>query len=101
MRLRAYPRAMTTILVTGATDGLGLGLARELVAGGETVLVHGRDRERGEAALSETGAARLFLADFASLDDVRSLADEVGAVDVLVNNAGIGTNLPGGEERMQ
>jgi NAD(P)-dependent dehydrogenase (short-subunit alcohol dehydrogenase family) len=82
---------MATVLLTGATDGLGRALARELAQAGERVLVHGRDRRRGEDALAETGAAQLFLADFARLDDVRALAAAVGTVDVLVNNAGIGS----------
>jgi NAD(P)-dependent dehydrogenase (short-subunit alcohol dehydrogenase family) len=81
---------MTTVLVTGATDGLGRALARELVKAGDTVLIHGRDRERGERALAETGADELFLADFASLDAVRALAAGLPPIDVLVNNAGLG-----------
>jgi len=81
---------MTTVLVTGATDGLGRALARELVLAGDTVLIHGRDAERGRRALEETGAAGLFLADFASLASVRDMARELPPVDVLVNNAGIG-----------
>jgi NAD(P)-dependent dehydrogenase (short-subunit alcohol dehydrogenase family) len=82
---------MTTVLVTGATDGLGRALARELVESGETVLIHGRDPERGAEALRETGAAELFLADFASLDEVRALADALPEIGLLVNNAGIGS----------
>ena len=81
---------MTTVLVTGATDGLGRALARELVQAGDTVLIHGRDPERGAQALDYTGASELFLADFASLDQVRALAAAVPPVDVLVNNAGLG-----------
>jgi NAD(P)-dependent dehydrogenase (short-subunit alcohol dehydrogenase family) len=81
---------MTTVLVTGATDGLGRALARELVQAGDTVLIHGRDPDRGAAALAETGASELFLADFASLADVRALAGALPPVDVLVNNAGLG-----------
>jgi NAD(P)-dependent dehydrogenase (short-subunit alcohol dehydrogenase family) len=93
------------ILVTGATDGLGRGVAERLAAGGATVLVHGRDDTRGEAAIRDirdaTGNARLrwYHADLASLADVRALAERVAAVeprlDALVNNAGIGTTLPG------
>jgi len=81
---------MTTVLVTGATDGLGRALARELVQAGDTVLIHGRDPERGRQALEDTGASELFLADFASLDQVRALAAALPPVDVLVNNAGLG-----------
>jgi NAD(P)-dependent dehydrogenase (short-subunit alcohol dehydrogenase family) len=87
-----------TILVTGATDGLGRALARELAARGATVLVHGRSQERLDDTLREiregTGSDRLrpYRADLASLGQVRRLAREVGAeqrLDVLVNNAGI------------
>jgi len=89
------------ILVTGSTDGLGRALAQELAARGATVLLHGRDAARGEAALREiretTGNGRLafYLADFSSLAQVRGLAERITAeherLDVLVNNAGIGT----------
>ena len=88
-----------TALVTGATDGLGRAVAGELAADGWTVLLHGRDEGRGQAALEAVGGdARLYLADLASLDEVRALADAVlGAeqrLDVLVNNAGIGGSGP-------
>jgi NAD(P)-dependent dehydrogenase (short-subunit alcohol dehydrogenase family) len=93
------------ILVTGATDGLGRGVAERLAAGGATVLVHGRDDARGEATIRDirdaTGNERLrwYRADLASLADVRALAERVTAdeprLDALVNNAGIGTTLPG------
>jgi NAD(P)-dependent dehydrogenase (short-subunit alcohol dehydrogenase family) len=96
-------------LVTGATDGLGRAVAGELAADGWTVLLHGRDEARGQAALDEirertrNDALRLYLADLASLDEVRSLADAVlGAeqrLDVLVNNAGIGGSGPRVESR--
>jgi NAD(P)-dependent dehydrogenase (short-subunit alcohol dehydrogenase family) len=85
-----------TVLVTGSTSGIGRVAAVALGRLGATVLVHGRDRERGEAVVSEigdtAGAARLFLADFADPDSVAALAtdvrDAVGTVDVLCNNAG-------------
>ena len=80
---------MSRVLVTGSTDGLGRALAAELSSRGHDVLVHGRDRGRVEAAAAEAGATEAFVADFARLDDVRRLADEVGSADVLVNNAGI------------
>ncbi|WP_242883026.1 SDR family NAD(P)-dependent oxidoreductase [Actinomadura litoris] len=84
-----------TILITGATDGLGRALAAELAAEGATVLVHGRDDRRGKATLEEIGGrASWYRADLSSLAEVRALADAVRAdhsrLDVLVNNAGIG-----------
>jgi NAD(P)-dependent dehydrogenase (short-subunit alcohol dehydrogenase family) len=94
-----------TALVTGATDGVGRVVARELAKQGWRVLVHGRDRGRGEALVQEiekAGGNAIFLAaDLASLAEVRRLADEVreqtDRLDLLINNAGIGTtgNAPG------
>jgi NAD(P)-dependent dehydrogenase (short-subunit alcohol dehydrogenase family) len=88
-----------TILVTGATDGLGKRVALELAAKGATVLLHGRNQERLEAAFEEirreTGSEKLrsYLADFSSLAAVRSLAERILSdeerLDVLMNNAGI------------
>jgi NAD(P)-dependent dehydrogenase (short-subunit alcohol dehydrogenase family) len=80
---------MTTVLVTGATDGLGRGVAAELSRRGMKVLVHGRDRSRAEAAAEEIGAAGVHLADLSSFAQVRELADELPPLDILVNNAGV------------
>jgi NAD(P)-dependent dehydrogenase (short-subunit alcohol dehydrogenase family) len=77
------------VLVTGATDGLGRGVAAELARRGARVLVHGRDRARAEAAAAEIGAEGVHLADFASLAQVRALAGALPPVEVLVNNAGL------------
>jgi NAD(P)-dependent dehydrogenase (short-subunit alcohol dehydrogenase family) len=100
-----------TILITGATDGLGRGLAEALAGEGATLLIHGRDDARGQATLAEirrrTGNEQLhwLRADLASLDEVRGLAERVesehGRLDALVNNAGIGTSLPGHGQRME
>jgi NAD(P)-dependent dehydrogenase (short-subunit alcohol dehydrogenase family) len=100
-----------TILITGATDGLGRALAADLARDGPELLLHGRDDERGRATLEEiraaTGNERLhwLRADLASLDEVRALAAQVtqttDRLDVLVNNAGIGTTLPGDGARLE
>jgi NAD(P)-dependent dehydrogenase (short-subunit alcohol dehydrogenase family) len=91
--------AETTILVTGATDGLGKRVTLELAAMGASVLLHGRDHDRLEAAIgeirSQTGSEKLgsYLADLSSLGEVRALAEQVlsdhDRLDVLVNNAGV------------
>jgi NAD(P)-dependent dehydrogenase (short-subunit alcohol dehydrogenase family) len=95
------------ILVTGATDGLGRVLSAELARAGATVLVHGRDPARIADTLADIGggAARSYQADLADLAQVRDLADQVLAteqrLDVLVNNAGIGSDVPGGGARQE
>jgi NAD(P)-dependent dehydrogenase (short-subunit alcohol dehydrogenase family) len=94
------------VLVTGATDGLGRALAQALARDGHTVLVHGRSEERLAATLAEVGGdARAYRADLASLAEVDRLADEVLAaeprLDALVNNAGIGSDVPGGGARQE
>jgi NAD(P)-dependent dehydrogenase (short-subunit alcohol dehydrogenase family) len=98
------PVQQQTVLVTGATDGLGRALARELAGRGATVLLHGRDQERLEETRHEieqaTGSDRLrgYRADLSSLQQVRRLGREVAAqqarLDVLVNNAGIAGEGP-------
>jgi NAD(P)-dependent dehydrogenase (short-subunit alcohol dehydrogenase family) len=104
------PIQQQTVLVTGATDGLGKGVALELARRGATVLVHGRDAGRIAQTLDEVkrangGRARAYKADFASLAEVRAMADELVAkekrIDALVNNAGIGTTVPGGAARQE
>jgi NAD(P)-dependent dehydrogenase (short-subunit alcohol dehydrogenase family) len=80
---------MTTVLVTGATDGLGRVVAHDLVERGFDVLVHGRSPERASAVAEEIGAAGVHVAGFSVLDEVRALAEALPHVDVLVNNAGL------------
>ena len=99
---------MSTILITGATDGLGRALASRLAADGHRLIIHGRSLDRLNAAADEIasdGAARpeIVVADLAELAQVRRLADEVGErtdrLDVFVSNAGIGSGEPDGRER--
>ena len=91
--------AEATILVTGATDGLGKRVALKLAGTGAAVLLHGRNKGRCESTLEEirkdTGSEKLhsYLADFSSLGAVRGLAERIlsehDRLDVLVNNAGL------------
>jgi len=79
------------ILVTGATDGIGLATAQALARGGARLLVHGRNPAKVESVAQSLGAVGL-VADLSDLAQVRRLAAEVaahGPLDVLLNNAGI------------
>lgn len=83
-----------TILITGATDGIGLLTARKLAAAGHAVLLHGRDDARlAAAAQAVGGSAKTYRADLSRMGDVERLAQAVmadhGTLDVLINNAGI------------
>jgi NAD(P)-dependent dehydrogenase (short-subunit alcohol dehydrogenase family) len=79
-------------LVTGATSGIGRAAALQLAEQGATVIIHGRDAERGAAVVKEIesagGSARFVGADLSQPAEVLRLAGEVGEVDILVNNAG-------------
>lgn len=104
------PLGEQTILVTGATDGVGRALAGRLAERGATVLAHGRDEARGAETIAELRRAggpepRWYRADLSSLAEVRELAtrvaDEVDRIDALVSNAGLGVTLPGEGRRME
>lgn len=102
------PSQGPTILVTGATDGLGRALAGRLADDGAALVLHGRSQEKlDEVAdgIRGRGAARprTVAADLADLAQVRRMAGEVressSRLDVLVNNAGIGSGEPEGRTR--
>jgi NAD(P)-dependent dehydrogenase (short-subunit alcohol dehydrogenase family) len=81
-------------LVTGANQGIGLQIARDLVAHGLTVLVGSRNPERGEAAAKQIGPdARALQLDVTEQASINAAAErirsEFGRLDVLVNNAAI------------
>ena len=89
-------------LVTGANQGIGLQIAKDLVAHGFTVLVGSRNLERGEAAAKEVGpdarAIQLDVTDETSIvAAAKRIRSELGRLDVLVNNAAISNTrrLPG------
>jgi NAD(P)-dependent dehydrogenase (short-subunit alcohol dehydrogenase family) len=87
-----------TILVTGASDGIGKETAKTLAKLGHHVIMHGRNPQKTEAAFEEikkesgNNHIEMYLADFLSLANVKSFADQIiknySHLDVLINNAG-------------
>ncbi len=88
-----------TILITGATDGIGLETAKQLAAGGHNLLLHGRNASKLEkveqviSANSDNGNIETYVADFSRMSDVTMLARQVSKrhshLDVIINNAGV------------
>ncbi len=91
---RVTPR---TIVITGASDGIGAAAARQLRRKGENIVVVGRSESKTAAVAAEL-QADYFVADFADLSQVRALAEKIHSeyphIDVLLNNAGgMGTKI--------
>lgn len=88
-----------TVLITGATDGIGKHLAKKLASQGHHVILHGRNPQKLELATQEVRTVSLrgrissYLADFSELDDVYRFVEEIKrdfqSIDVLFNNAGL------------
>jgi uncharacterized oxidoreductase len=85
------------ILITGGTSGIGLELARQLLARGNVVIVTGRDPARLEATRQELPGVHVFQSDVSKPEEIIALHAKVlaqfPALDVLINNAGIMRNL--------
>jgi uncharacterized oxidoreductase len=92
-----------TILITGGTSGIGLELARQLIARRNTVLITGRDQRKLEEAHSALPDVHTFRSDASRPEEIASLLQRVTAefpaCDTLFNNAGIMRNLNMNESR--
>jgi NAD(P)-dependent dehydrogenase (short-subunit alcohol dehydrogenase family) len=85
---------MATVFVTGSSDGIGRQTALDLIQQGHRVVLHARNEQRAEQALSAVpGAADVVVGDLTSLAETRSLAQAasaIGAYDAIIHNAGLG-----------
>jgi len=82
------------ILITGATDGIGLEAAKMLAQAGHHILLHGRSQSRLDAAQESVGGSTAgYLADLSNWQDIaamaRAVATDCDRLDVLINNAGV------------
>lgn len=110
LEVMVYPPDQQTVLVTGATDGVGRAAATRLAQLGARVLLHGRDQDRLDETVAEirrrTGARSLetVRADLSSLAAVDALADEVtrrtDRLHLLLSNAGVGFGPPDGDREV-
>jgi uncharacterized oxidoreductase len=92
-----------TILITGGSSGIGLELARQLLARGNTVIVTGRDAARLDTARQALPGLHTFQSDVSDPGAIAALhaavLDAFPQLDTLINNAGIMRNLPLGQDR--
>ena len=75
--------------VSGSTQGIGYAIAEALIAEGASVVINGRDETRVRQVVARLGAESGIVADFADSRQVQQLLDDLGDVDILVNNVGL------------
>jgi NAD(P)-dependent dehydrogenase (short-subunit alcohol dehydrogenase family) len=89
---------MARIFITGSSDGLGMMAAQLLIEQGHGVVLHARNQQRGQQALSAVpGAETVVIGDLSSIAQTHKVAEQVnglGAFDAVIHNAGIGYREP-------
>ena len=90
---------MSSILITGSSDGIGLLAARSLIAQGHRVTLHARNPERASQTVSSVpGAAGVLIGDISTVKGMKSFAEGANKAarpfDVVVHNAGVGSSAP-------
>lgn len=89
---------MPRVFITGSSDGLGRMAAQLLIEQGHRVVLHARNEERAEEAMSAVaGAEDCAVGDLASISQTRALAqrvNELGSFDAVIHNAGVGYREP-------
>ncbi|HYD08582.1 MAG TPA: SDR family oxidoreductase [Acidimicrobiales bacterium] len=88
-------------LVTGASSGIGERIARVLHGAGATVVAAARRKERLDALAADHPGMRVVQADVSTAEGREALVEAAGPVDVLVNNAGVGTPMPATDEPLE
>jgi len=88
-------------LVTGASSGIGARVARVLHAAGAEVVAAARRKDRLDQLAAECPGVRAIAADVSTAEGRESLVEAAGPIDVLVNNAGVGTPMPATEEPLE
>src|SRR5688572_13795703 len=88
-------------LVTGASSGIGERIARVLHAAGASVVAAARRRDRLDALVAECPGMVAVTADVSTAEGREQLFEAAGPVDVLVNNAGVGTPMPALDEPLE
>lgn len=89
---------MARVFVTGSSSGLGLMVGQLLIGDGHRVVLHGRDQNRADAAMtSAPGAEMAVVGDLSLISQMRSLAEQInrlGHFDAVIHNVGVGYREP-------
>ena len=89
---------MSRVFITGSSDGLGRMAAQLLIEQGRSVVLHARNQQRGQEAMSAVPRAEtVVIGDLTSITQTRDVAEQVnslGSFDAVIHNAGIGYREP-------